>query len=271
MTEQPAEPHPSDWLGLAGRVCVVTGGGGGIGRAVAVNLARAGALVAAVDRDEVGLAKTREELSGNRHVTLPCDVTSSDSIASVAEAVEKALGPAGVLVNAAAILRPGTLDTLSLAEWNMVLSVNLTGYFLCAQAFGRQMRKAGHGSLVHVASIAASNAQGKSGAYSVSKAGVVMLSRQLASEWGPDGIRSNVVSPGMVITPMSQAFYDTPGVTERRSAVTPMRRIAMPQDIADAVTFLASDRASYINGDEIVVDGGFTRTIMNLVPRPGHD
>src|SRR5215475_14886760 len=267
MTEQPS----TGWLGLEGRVCVVTGGGGGIGRAVAVTLAQAGAHVAVIDRDEKGLETTRSELPGNRHVTIACDVTSPDSIASAAESIEKALGPASVLVNAAAILRPGTLDTLSLAEWNMVLSVNLTGYFLCAQTFGRQMRKQKHGSLVHVASIAGSHAQGKSGAYSVSKAGVVMLSRQLASEWGPDGIRSNVVSPGMVITPMSQAFYDTPGVTERRSAVTPMRRIAMPQDIADAVTFLASDRASYVNGDEIVVDGGFTRTIMNLVPRPGHD
>jgi NAD(P)-dependent dehydrogenase (short-subunit alcohol dehydrogenase family) len=261
----------SDWLGLAGRVCVVTGAGGGIGRSVAVNLAKAGALVAALDRDEQGLEKTRAELAGNRHVIAPCDVTSADGIAAAAGTVEKALGPAQVLVNAAAILRSGTLETLSLAEWNAVISINLTGYFLCAQTFGAQMRKARRGSLVHVASIAGSNAQGKSGAYSVSKAGVIMLSRQLASEWGPDGIRSNVVSPGMVITPMSQAFYDTPGVTERRSAVTPMRRIAMPQDIADAVMFLASDRASYVTGDEIVVDGGFTRTIMNLVPRPGHD
>ena len=267
MTDQPS----TDWLGLAGRVCVVTGAGGGIGRSVAVNLAKAGALVAALDRDEQGLEKTRAELASNRHVIAPCDVTSADSIAAAAQTIEKTLGPAQVLVNAAAVLRPGTLDTLSLAEWNLVLSINLTGYFLCAQTFGAQMRKAKRGSLVHVASIAASNAQGKSGAYSVSKAGVVMLSRQLASEWGPDGIRSNVVSPGMVITPMSQAFYDTPGVTERRSAVTPMRRIAMPQDIADAVMFLASDRASYVSGDEIIVDGGFTRTIMNLVPRPGHD
>ena len=266
-----AEALSTDWLDLAGRVCVVTGAGGGIGRSVAVNLAKAGAQVAALDRDEQGLEKTRTELGGNRHVIASTDVTSADSIASAAATVEKTLGPAQVLVNAAAILRSGTLDTLSLAEWNLVLSINLTGYFLCAQIFGAQMRKAKRGSLVHVASIAGSNAQGKSGAYSVSKAGVIMLSRQLAGEWGPDGIRSNVVSPGMVITPMSQAFYDTPGVTERRSAVTPMRRIAMPQDIADAVMFLASDRASYVNGDEIIVDGGFTRTIMNLVPRPGHD
>jgi NAD(P)-dependent dehydrogenase (short-subunit alcohol dehydrogenase family) len=98
-----------------------------------------------------------------------------------------------------------------------------------------------------------------------------MLSRQLASEWGPMGIRSNVVSPGMVITPMSQAFYDTPGVTERRAAVTPARRVGMPQDIAEAVLFLASDRSSFVTGDEITVDGGYVRTLMNLVPRPGFD
>jgi NAD(P)-dependent dehydrogenase (short-subunit alcohol dehydrogenase family) len=133
------------------------------------------------------------------------------------------------------------------------------------------MRRLGRGSLVHVASIAGSNAQGQSGAYSVSKAGVIMLSRQLANEWGPHGIRSNVVSPGMVITPMSQAFYDTPGVTERRSAVVPMRRVGMPQDMADAMLFLASDRASYINGDEIMVDGGYANMLMNLVPRPGFE
>src|SRR6202000_1390897 len=271
MSEQMSEQPSSDWLGLAGRVCVVTGGGGGIGRAVAINLAKAGAFVAAIDRDAPGLEKTRAELPGNRHVVASCDVTSADSIASAAATIEKELGPAQVLVNAAAVLRPGTLDTLSLAEWNLVLSIKLTGYFLCAQTFGAQMRKAKRGSLVHVASIAASNAQGKSGAYSVSKAGVIMLSRQLASEWGPDGIRSNVVSPGMVITPMSQAFYDTPGVTERRPAARPRLPIPMPQNTADAGMFPASDRASYVPGDEIIVDGGFTRTIMNLVPRPGHE
>src|SRR5262245_3597306 len=130
----------SDWLGLSGRVCVVTGGGGGIGRAVAANLARAGAVVAAIDRDENGLARTREELPGNAHLIAPCDVTRRDSIFAAAEAIEKALGPCHVLVNTAAVLRSGSLDTLSLDEWNTVLSVNLTGYFLCAQLFDSEMR-----------------------------------------------------------------------------------------------------------------------------------
>jgi NAD(P)-dependent dehydrogenase (short-subunit alcohol dehydrogenase family) len=269
MTEQTS----SDWLGLSGRVCVVTGGGGGIGRAVATSLARAGSRVAAIDRDERGLEVTDTELRefGSGHVVMPCDTASEESVTAAAAAIEKSLGPCSVLVNTAAVLRPGGLETLSLAEWNAVLSVNLTGYFLCAQAFGRQMRKLGRGSLVHIASIAGSNAQGQSGAYSVSKAGVIMLSRQLANEWGPQGIRSNVVSPGMVITPMSQSFYDTPGVTERRAAVVPARRVGMPQDIADAILFLASDRSSYVNGEEILVDGGYANMLMNLVPRPGFE
>jgi len=263
----------SDWLGLSGRVCVVTGGGGGIGRAVAVSFTQAGARVAAIDRDEHGLEVTRAELSklGRDHLVKSCDTSSVESVTAASETIEKSLGPCHVLVNTAAVLRPGALDTLSLAEWNAVLSVNLTGYFVCAQIFGRQMRAQRRGSLVHVASIAGSHAQGQSGAYSVSKAGVIMLSQQLANEWGPHGIRSNVVSPGMVITPMSQSFYDTPGVTERRAAVVPSRRIGMPQDIADAILFLASDRSSYVNGDEITVDGGYVRMLMNLVPRPGFE
>ena len=265
--------NPDHWLGLSGRVCVVTGGGGGIGRAVALSLAQAGARVAAIDLDERGLETTASELRdlGAKPFTARCDTSNAESVATAAGGIEKSLGPCSVLVNTAAVLRPGGLEKLSLAEWNAVLAINLTGYFLCAQNFGRQMRSLGRGSLVHVASIAGSHAQGQSGAYSVSKAGVVMLSRQLASEWGPQGIRSNVVSPGMVITPMSQSFYDTPGVTERRSAVVPLRRVGMPQDIADAILFLASDRASYVNGEEIIVDGGYANMLMNLVPRPGFE
>ena len=98
-----------------------------------------------------------------------------------------------------------------------------------------------------------------------------MLSRQLASEWGPQGIRSNVVSPGMVITPMSQSFYDTPGVTERRSAVVPLRRVGMPRASPTPSCISPATASSYVNGDEITVDGGYANMLMNLVPRPGFE
>jgi NAD(P)-dependent dehydrogenase (short-subunit alcohol dehydrogenase family) len=97
-----------------------------------------------------------------------------------------------------------------------------------------------------------------------------MLSRQLALEWGPDGIRSNIVSPGFIRTPLSEAFYQAPGILERREAMLPSRRIGTPADIADAVTFLASPRAAYVNGAELLVDGGLDQALMELTPRPGY-
>lgn len=106
------------------------------------------------------------------------------------------------------------------------------------------------------------------GAYDVSKAGVSMLSRQLAVEWGPSGVRSNAVLPGLIYTPMVKAMYDRPGVSERRAAAVPLRRVGAPADIAEAVLFLASPRSSYVNGAEILVDGGFTNNVMSLIPRP---
>src|SRR5882724_3440265 len=166
----------SDWLGLAGRVCVVTGAGGGIGRAVASSLARAGARVAAIDRDQRGLEATGAELRdlGCEHVIARCDTSSAESVAAASETILKSLGSCSVLVNTAAVLRPGALETLSLAEWNGVLSVNLTGYLLCAQMFGRQMRGLGRGRLVHVAAIVGGDGQGQSGRYSLTKADVVV-------------------------------------------------------------------------------------------------
>lgn len=270
-----AEAHGRghDWLGLRGRVCAVTGAGGGIGRAVASGFAEAGARVALLDRTLEAALAGADPLSSAGADVLPlaCDVSDPASVQDAAAEVEGRLGACAVLVNNAGLLRPGPLDTLSPDEWNALVSVNLTGYFLCAQAFGRQMRERGGGSIVHVASIAASHPQGFSGAYSVSKAGIVMLSRQIATEWGAAGIRSNVVSPGMVRTPMSQVFYEAPGIEERRAAVVPAGRIGTPEDIRDAVLFLASGRASYVSGQEIGVDGGFARMLMNMIPRPGFE
>lgn len=262
---------PHDWLGLADRVCVVTGAGSGIGRAVATAMVAAGAVAALLDRNRPACEAVASELRarGGRVLAIECDTSDVASVAAAAEAVRRSFGACDVLVNNAGLLRAGALESLSLDDWNQVLSVNLTGYLLCAQAFGKQMLAARRGSMVHVASVAAHHPQPRSGAYSASKAGVAVLSRQLALEWGPHGIRSNVVSPGLIRTPLSEAFYQAPGVGERRAQMVPSRRIGTPQDIADVVLYLASDRAGYVNGADIAVDGGFAAVLMDTVPRPG--
>lgn len=259
----------SDWLGLAGRVATVTGAGSGIGRACALALADAGVTVWALDVDEAALADTLAEANGGAgHVqAIPCDVTDPESVAAAAEQA----GVIDILVNAAGIGRPGTLIDVDMADWQRVLDINLTGYLRTARAFAPAMIARGRGSLVHIASVSARNPQPSSGAYSASKAGVVLMSQQLAYELGPSGVRSNTVSPGLVRTPMTEAYYQAPGVAERRDAAIPLRRVARADDIADVALFLASDRARYITGADIVVDGGFTQTLMGTVPRPGYD
>jgi NAD(P)-dependent dehydrogenase (short-subunit alcohol dehydrogenase family) len=264
----------TDALGLRGKVCVVTGAGSGIGRGIAVAFGRVGARVAVLDMSVEGAEGTCEEIkrSGGEAVAIACDVSDWKSVEHAAEKSAATLAPCDVLVNNAGILRPGGLDTLTLEEWNKVLSVNLTGCFICAQVFARQMRPKGKGALVHIASISASQATPLAGAYSIAKAGVAMLSKVLAVEWGPHGIRSNSVNPGMIMTPMVEAVYEQPGILERRSKAVPVGRIGRPEDIAEAAVFLASDKASYISGGEITVDGGFTQTIMTTragVQRPG--
>jgi len=261
------------WLGLEGKVCVITGAGSGIGRATAKEFASVGAKVALLDRD-VDAAETVAKViqqAGGEAIAVECDVTSDAGVAAAAASSGAALGTADILINNAGILRPGTLDELSIADWQMLMDVNVTGYLRCAQEFGRPMLERGHGALVHVASIAASQPQANSGAYSPGKAAVAMLSRQFAYEWGSRGVRSNVVSPGLVRTALSEAFYQAPGVLEKREAIVPTRRVATPEDIAQAAIFLASPKSAYVNGQEILVDGGLSQTLMGFVPRPGFE
>lgn len=266
-----SESHAADWLGLDGRTFVVTGAASGIGRAIATAASAAGASMVLLDRDGAGAEAVAGVLraAGSRAIALACDTANAESVSAAAEETLRRAGPCGVLVNNAGILRAGALENLSLADWNETLTINLTGYFLCAQAFGRQMLDAKQGSIVHIASIAGNEPQPRSGAYSASKAGVLVLSRQIAAEWGPSGIRSNAVSPGLIRTPMSEAFYAAPGIAERRAAVVPSRRVGTPEDIAEVVLYLASDRAGYVNGAEIAADGAFNTVLMGLIPRPG--
>ena len=254
---------------LEGRVCIVTGAGSGIGRGVALNLAASGGCVAVLDRDVAGAEATAAAIkaAGGQGLAVACDVADEAAVAAAAEQTLAALGPCDVLVNNAGVLRPGPLETLTLAEWNLVLGVNLSGYFICSQAWGRQMLAREQGAIVHIASIAAVQPTPYAGAYSVAKAGVTLLSRQLAIEWGGRGIRSNCVNPGLIHTGMTQTIYEQPELAARRAQTVPTGRIGQPDDIAEAVRFLASDRASYVNGEELTVDGGFSRMLLGLIPR----
>lgn len=263
---------PAHWLGLQGRVVAVTGAASGIGAAVVRQLAEVGAHVALIDRDAAGAQRVAAECAsqGVRTLAVACDIASEEQTLAAAQKVQSELGDVTALVNNAGLLRPGTLDSVSLADWNTVLGVNLTGYLLCARAFQPQLART-RGALVHVASISANFPQTGSGAYSAGKAGVLLLSRQMAAEWGPLGIRSNAICPGMIRTALSAKFYEEPGFEEKRAQVTASRRIGEPQDIADVALFLASPRSGYMNGAELAVDGGMSSMLMDMVPRPGYN
>ena len=271
--KQKAALGSAEWLGFEDQVCVVTGGGSGIGAETARLFGSAGARVAVLDRNAEAAAAVATEIerAGARAIGLLADVGRADTVADAAAKIDSELGPCRVLVNNAAVRHRDELVDISLEAWNRVLTVNLTGALVCTQAFIPRMIAAGKGgSIVHVASLIGQHPHAGSGAYSVSKAGLIMLSRVLAVELGRHGIRSNVVSPGHTRTPATEAAYRDPETAAAREALIPIGRVGQPVDLAHVIAFLASDRSAFVNGEEIVADGGFARTLMNAVPRPAN-
>jgi NAD(P)-dependent dehydrogenase (short-subunit alcohol dehydrogenase family) len=260
----------SAWLGLKGHVCVVTGGGGGIGAETARQLASAGAHVAILDVDETAAKRIASEIvaKGGQAISIGVDVACVDTISSAADEIGRTLGLCSVLVNNAAVRHAESLMTLGIDVWNKTLAVNLTGPLICAKLFGQQMIKGRHGgSIVNVASVCGLSPRPNSGAYSVTKAGMIMLSSQLAVELAAHQIRSNVVAPGFVNTQSSEKTYQDPESERKRRMLVPSGRIGHAIDIANTIVFLSSHRSSYINGQTIVVDGGFNQTLMSQVDR----
>ena len=258
----------SHWLNLEGRVCVVTGAAGGIGRAISKALSEAGAIPVLIDLQLERTTEAAAELPG-QSLALQCDISSEEQVYAAKEAVIRELGRCDVLINNAAVIRPKALAQSRLSDWQAGIAINLNGYYLCSRIFGEDMLAREAGVIVHVGSIAAHFPQPRGLDYSASKAAICALSQQIAVEWGPKGIRSNVVNPGMIVTPLTAKLNSDPEVVAKRARMTASRRLGRPDDIANVVAFLASERSSYVNGGELMASGGLHSMIMDLLPQPG--
>jgi NAD(P)-dependent dehydrogenase (short-subunit alcohol dehydrogenase family) len=244
------------------RVAFVTGAGGGMGHQIATDLARAGARVFAVDvkePPEPDLEGT--DRSGPKFWQF--DITEEDRVAGALGEVFAECGRLDYVVNAAGVCwfdRDGPVGETDPGIWQRVLDINLTAAMQVCRHAIPLFQRTGGGAFVHVASVAGlRTSDGVSDAYQVSKAGLMSLSRAIAFEYGPEGIRSNTICPGAILTPMIQPLYDQePARAVRMASRTPLRRLGTPGDVSSACRFLLSDDASFITGADIVVDGGWT-------------
>jgi NAD(P)-dependent dehydrogenase (short-subunit alcohol dehydrogenase family) len=247
-------------FGLAGRVAVVTGGNPGLGRAFARALGEAGASVALLVRDVDGAAPTVAELEarGTRARAFRADVTSGPEVERAVGEIVDAFGRVDILVNNAGTCVHRPALEVTDAEWHEVMETNVTGVWHCCQAFGRHMAQRGGGTIVNIGSMSALivNRPQWQPAYNASKAAVHHLTKSLAAEWAPLGIRVNALAPGYVKTEM--APVDEPRFRQHWIDDAPMRRYATPEEIAPSVVYLASDASAFMTGSVLVVDGGYT-------------
>jgi len=249
-------------LGLKGRVAVVTGGAAGIGLAIARTLANEGCCVWIADLDGIQAERTASALStGSAVHAVALDVSSQAQVDAAVQTIVQAERRLDILVCNAGILKSGPFLESTTSDWEAVASVNLTGVMNCIRAAVKPMLRNGYGRIVNVASISAMRGGGSIGnvLYGTSKAGVVALTLGLAREFGPYNITVNAVAPAVADTPMTRATLSDE-VTERIVSRIPLGRLAMPSDIADAVAFLASDRAGFVTGAIVPIDGGLLTT-----------
>lgn len=250
---------------LEGKVAVVTGGTSGIGRALSLGLADAGAHVVASARREQLVDSTALEIEarGRKTLCMASDVSDRASLEKLHTAVMKEFGKVDILVNCAGIIkRAPTLD-FDEAEWSNILNVNLTGTLRACQVFGRSMLERGYGRIVNIASLNSFVALNEVAAYAASKAGVASLTRSLAVEWSKKGITVNAVAPGVFRTDLNAQLLDSTPRGQELLMRTPMGRFGKTEELVGAVLYLASDSASFVTGQVLVVDGGFLASGVN--------
>jgi len=246
-------------MSLAGKVALVTGGGQGIGRALSLALAKAGADVAVADILLTPAQQVSAEIEalGRRSLAIYVDVTQPASVQAMVETCQQGLGGLDILVNNAGIFPIKPVTAITEEEWDRVMAVNLKGTFLCSQAALGLMRRAGGGRIINVASV--SGLVGAVGLthYAASKAGVIGFTKALAREVAPLGITVNAIAPGIIETETTRQTFPE-GALQAYQAQVPLRRLGQPEDLTGLVVFLASPAAAYITGQVYAVDGGYT-------------
>jgi len=247
---------------LEGEVAIITGAGTGMGESHARRFAKEGAVVVLADVDFPSVEKVANQIKaeGGKALAVKVDVSKK---AEVEEMVKKALdafGKIDILVNNAAIFRGGPAVEFPEEDWDAVLNVNLKGQFLCAQAVGKHMMERKQGRIVNIASVSGHRGGPVQGtAYCASKGGVLTLTKQLAVEWAPYNINVNSVSPSTTTTPMLMKFFEEAGMTiEDHTRWIPLSKVNRPEDMSNAVLFLASSESDTITGQDLTVDGGVT-------------
>jgi len=243
---------------LDGHTAIVTGAGQGMGRAVAHALAERGARIVVNDLEATAAERTAGELRdrGAEAIALPANVTDRDAVRRMVASTIEHFGALHILVNNAGVLRPTAVIDIPEAEWDLVIDVNLKGTFLCSQAVLPAMREAGWGRIVNFSSTAGKNISTVGGAhYTAAKAGILGFTRHLAKEVAARGITVNAVCPGLIDTEMVRATIDDAKIRAYEQAF-PISRLGQPEEVAELVAFLASDRASYITGASLDINGG---------------
>jgi NAD(P)-dependent dehydrogenase (short-subunit alcohol dehydrogenase family) len=250
---------------LTGKVAVVIGGTSGIGRAISHGLAEAGADVVPTSRriEQVQVAAREIVERGRRSIEVVSDVTDRASLERVLGSCLDAFGKVDILVNSAGKTRRAPTVDLSEAEWDDILSTNLTGALRACQVFGRHMIERGYGRIINIASLSSFVALYEVAAYSASKAALLSLTKSLAIEWAHHGICVNAIAPGVFRTALNEKLLDETARGQEFLLRTPMKRFGRIEELAGAAVFLASDAASFVNGEALVVDGGFLASGVN--------